>query len=134
MNKNKIHELAMNGATKLCNCEACFVPFPCERKKWHPRQGSISSLTPIGNDTECRLKAYPVKEDTNKKPWYERKRTEYEITYDELAAICAECSYARVAGKEIIRSDQDYYNHCLDCPVQMTREAMDEASAEAANS
>lgn len=134
MGKKNIHDLAMSGATKLCNCDACFSPFPCERKKWHSRQDNFRSLTPIGKDTECRLKVYPVQEEKDKKPWYERKRTEYEITYKELVAICAECPNAKLVGNDIVRTDDAYINHCLDCPVQQTRESMDEAAAEAASS
>jgi hypothetical protein len=54
-----------------------------------------------------------------------------------LASLCAKCEHATVVeasdgrGLELDRSEEAYYTHCLDCPVQMCREGMMDSMAEA---
>ena len=56
-----VHDLALSGANKICNCSNCGTGFQCERKAWqseHPLGGH--GLPLFGKDTVCRLMDCPV--------------------------------------------------------------------------
>ena len=129
-----VHDLALSGANKICNCSNCGTGFQCERKAWqseHPLGGH--GLPLFGKDTVCRLMDYPVQQSTDKRPWYKRSREEYEVTQDELVAICEECKHAVVLNDTIDRS-ACFTEHCMDCPVQHIIECNNEIAAEAQGS
>lgn len=129
---DSVHDLAMKGASKICNCGNCFAPFACDRKDWQSEQNhGFRDLPPVGKDTECRLKAYDVKQDTDKRPWWERSREDTEVSERELAALCKECQYTHIEGNIIKVSDGCFMEHCMDCPVHGMRESMREIAAEA---
>lgn len=127
-----LHDIALRGASKICNCGNCFAHFECERKSWQKERASnFRDLPPFGKDTECHLKAYDVKQDTDPRPWWERSREETEVSEEELAALCEECQYTHIEGDYIKVNEGCFETHCMDCPVQGMKESIRELEAEA---
>lgn len=119
-----IHELALNAATKICNCDGnCFAPFKCERKAWQVMNDTFKPVSKVGKARKCVLMSYPVKRIENKKFWWEDSGRE--LTKSELFALCHECSHSKmnkITG-EIDRTNC-YFSYCMDCPVHMIEENM----------
>ena len=121
----KYTHLAERTARSLCAMGGCFSGYNCghaDRKTPHP-------LPLMGADKECPIAKYNT----------EPPSAPTEIDENGLFAICACCPHTKGAKPDpkdnrrmIIDADDNLLtNHCIDCPVQMAWENMQEAKAEA---
>ena len=117
-----------SGCRKLCGEGNCIAHFDCGHKK----STLVHPARPLGNSTVCPLAKYNTPPVENVKPWYERHVSEYTVTEDEIFALCADCDNAEVTedGDMYVVNRKDIHQ-CVDCPVKMTEECMQELAAEA---
>ena len=109
-------------AKAICGRGKCFCGYDCghTNKSEHP-------LPIIGHGTVCPLAKYNVQPDTRDPfsiPWSENP------TEEDCWAFCATCEQAEVDAASGQITLKGFYTHCMDCPVQAAREAIQEASAE----
>lgn len=120
---------ANSGAQKICGQGGCLCGYPCSRPEH--KEKNFKPLPLIGSSSECPLEKYPVIHDT--RHWTERTREESTPTEDEFFALCARCNNTgdiELAGDSMTVRPIDF-KKCIDCPVHMTRESIEEAAAEA---
>lgn len=121
---------AASAAKKICGCGECLCAYQCnhENHSDHP-------VSAIGKDTTCPLAKYNITPEPKSlgPAWLRKSRSELEPSYAELAAVCAKCEFSKMKNGEVLRDDC-FYDHCLDCPVYMTEESMQETAAEARSS
>lgn len=114
----------------ICN-NCAFRPFDCERKNWCEEQ--FRPRRRLTKDESCPLMQFDAKEDTDKRPFFEKLKdglTEETPESHDMWKVCAICKYSSTSGNEI--SLKDCYNdHCIDCPLNSVREGMQECDAEA---
>lgn len=129
--KKLFSQAAASGAKKICN-GSCISGIPCNRPEMKASFPAPQRPFNPGN-TNCPLSVYPVCKQT--KPWYECRREELEPSQDEIFSLCALCENSNVT------EDGDSYvlervslKNCMDCPVKMCEENMQELAAEAAMS
>ena len=140
MQKNEVFkvfgETAEKAAKQVCGRGECFCAYECGHSN---KAGNGKSCVPtVGEDTVCPIAKYNVTPDT--RTFEERLAThEQDVDMNGLFALCACCEHSDGAEKVrdcyvLNRTTECYMNHCLDCPVNMTRECMEEGCAEAAMS
>ena len=117
-----------SGCRKLCGEGNCIAHFDCGHKK----STLVHPARPLGKSTVCPLAKYNTQPVENVKPWYERQVSEYTVTEDEIFALCADCDNAEVTedGDEYLLTRKEI-RLCMDCPVKMVEECMQEMAAEA---
>ena len=120
-------------AKRLCGCDQCFGNYDCG----HPNNVSKNiRMSKLSEDTVCPLAHYNAEVDT--RSFAERLMAgEKPLEDSDIFAICACCEYsngAKEIGEELVELDlteESYMKHCLDCPVHMAFECMQENRAEA---
>lgn len=120
---------AFSGAQKICGQGGCLCGYDCSRPDHKEPNFKPMSLLVPGND--CPLEKYPVTHDT--RHWTERTFAESSPTEDELFCLCAMCDNTgdtEINGDKMTVTPADPMR-CYDCPVQMTRECIEENAAEA---
>ena len=127
----KYEEQAKAAAKKVCGIGECIAPYPCDHSN-HVCYG----LSPITADVTCPMEKYQIAEK-DERPWYEVPYSEREVTQEDIFYLCANCKYAVIEPMEdgyeqIIRVG--FEEHCLDCPVKMIEDTIQEGAAEAAMS
>lgn len=117
-----------SGCRKLCGEGTCIAAFDCG----HPKNKLIHPARLLSTNTVCPLAKYNTPPDENVKPWYERHVSETTVSGDEIFALCADCDNAEVTedGDMYVVTRKDIHL-CVDCPVKMTEECMQELAAEA---
>ena len=118
-----------------CAEKICVDSCPCyydscvrkNRTRRLPRYG-ISAKCPI-----AKYEVNPESTETEDSPYKTYPGKEFSVTKDELFAVCALCD--RAALKETKRRfelevDDCYADFCIDCPVCLVRDNMDESVAE----
>lgn len=112
---------AAESAKKLCN-PSCICRAGCGREK--KGEGSLPLLDP---GFICPLEKYGITDRTP--PVFPRAR----VTEEDVFYLCADCGNGKVEhtrnGEAVTAADG---RKCLDCPVNMAWEAMQEFRAEAA--
>lgn len=120
---------ALSGAQKICGPGGCLCGYPCSRPEH--KEKSFKPLDLFGPSTVCPLEKYPVTHDT--RHWTERTFDESNPTQDEFFALCALCDNTgdvEIAGDEMTVTPIDF-KRCMDCPVHIMRENIEENRAEA---
>lgn len=115
-------------AAKICGRGTCYCGYNiCA----NPSCKASSPVPLVGTDEECPLAKYhspitpkPVTREELLALWLDK------ITRTELNALCRACDRRETDANGDTTQDC-YFAHCLDCPVNGTREAMDENEAEA---
>lgn len=127
-NKNELHEAAMKFCRKGCpanykNCARC-------------QEVQLAKVQMIGTNSVCPLAKYAVPEQSEVSDFIKRLASLPDI--NDCDVLCMACEHCGVEdrGEHFILSlghgDLDEYrNYCLDCPVGMAREHIQESSAEA---
>lgn len=123
---------AESGAKKLCN-QFCIAPYACGNQK-EPYPGAPN---PVCTGETCPVAKYHAY-NTNDDKWWEHHASEQYTSEDEIFALCALCENSVVKQSP---EDEDVFIatrvelwKCLDCPVKMVEESMQENAAEAAMS
>lgn len=128
MTQKVIDRLAVSGANKICGRGSCVCSYPCG----HTNRKDMG-IPLIGNSTTCPLDKYNVQPVQESRPWYRIPVEEVEPTRDELFALCSKCANATLQqDKDGLYAKRTNLDLCLDCPVKLTEEAMDESACEAA--
>ena len=124
----KYEDKAKAAAMKVCGMGECYAPYPCNHKNH-----ACCGLSPITDDDTCPMEKYHVVEK-DERPWYEVPCSEREVTTDDIFYLCANCDYAVVESvgdgyEQITRVG--FKEHCLDCPVKLIEDSIQEDAAEA---
>ena len=127
--------IANDEAKKVCGQDQCMACYQCG----HTNKPAKPVHRLIGTNQKCPLEHYNVTPDTRS---FARRLMDGEETVPpeeeltRLFAICACCSHASGVietkdGYELDRSEQAYYDYCVDCPVKACMNAIEENMAEA---
>lgn len=120
---------AKSGAKKICGIGTCICAYPCGHQNRKER-----GLKLYGENQKCPLEKYNVIPD--KRKFFDIPYKESNPSPDELFALCANCQFAEVEEftdhYEVNMKSLEKY--CIDCPVNLVRESMQELAAEAAMS
>lgn len=132
---NLFSEKAKRGAMIVCGEGQCFGCFDCG----HLNKAD-QPVARVGKGNVCPVAGYNVQPDNRSFIEKLNAGEGYDPEKDSecLFAVCACCEHATVTengGRYTLhRSSDDYRNYCLDCPVNMCMESMQETTAEAAMS
>lgn len=129
MKPNKIiSEQLLAAASKVCT-SGCIACFECGKSK-----SSFSHLSPFGTNKICPLGKYDVKHDDSPKDFIESLRNNPDL--DDLFVLCKHCEHRDQPKDEDdeLSLESCFETYCMDCPVQMCRETIQECAAEAAMS
>lgn len=122
--RKEIAERAADTACKICDSD-CMASYDCPKK-------AASPWPLFGKETVCPLAKYDVSEKPKTdNPFGPR------ISLEDLFYVCANCKHANVIESEDtweIERERTFETVCIDCPVQMCRDNILEARAEAAMS
>lgn len=138
LSKETIQELfeerTQEEAKRICGIGQCTSCYTCDHANKQP-----AMFKPFGKSDKCPLSSYNVTPDT--RTYKERleageafisPQEELEATF----AVCACCKHAGVVEKdncyELSRIEESYNDFCLDCPVHLIQEGIQEVMAEAA--
>ena len=86
----------------------------CPRGDWS--KASVVEIPPVGTDKVCPIASMKA-----------TKRIEPILSEEDTWAICRKCQFTD--DGEI--APDAYVMHCMDCPVEMAREGIQESAAEA---
>ena len=116
-------------ATRICGAGNCF----CGYKVCSNPTGRVTNpVSMIGSDEVCPLAKYKCKNIP--KPTSRDKLLDYwqkcRVSKGDCALLCGECDYLETDSDGYI-SEDCYFKHCMDCPVNRTRESIEETEAEA---
>lgn len=131
--RNKIFgKRAMEAATILCGSGQCIACYECG----HCNHSNVTGLPPVGEQTVCPLSKYEVVPDTRSFAEKLKAGDNDSLDINGLFSICACCSHCddvKVDGNEytLDRSEGSYYAYCMDCPVAMAWDNLQEGMAEA---
>lgn len=129
-------ENAKNAAKAVCGQGECIACYNCGHK--NKTKGVMPKL---GTAEKCPLEAYNVIPDT--RTFIEKLKAgdlcrNTEENLEGLFALCACCEHAEVIEKEssyeLSIDDRAYMLNCIDCPVRMARDDIQENMTEAAMS
>ena len=112
---------AEQGVCRICCPESCLASWQCQRM-----HKATSHLPKIAKEDKCPMEArfFP---DGKIPSWVVEKAgdpSEY-----QLAAICSTCPHSKATANGIKLTG--FYAACIDCPVNLMREAIGECRAEA---
>lgn len=121
-----------NIARKICGAGECACAYEvCS----NPDLRISNPLQQLGADKVCPLTKYhcePIPKPTNRadllRYWQSTR-----VTVTECNTLCHHCEHFD-CDDDGLQSTDEYFAHCLDCPVNRTREAIQEMEAEAAMS
>lgn len=122
---NSIKNELIAAARKVCDSE-CIACYECGKSKTIGR-----TLPLIGKNTVCPLQKYNIEHNDGPKSFLERLQND--ATLEDLDFLCEYCEH-RDKSKDTPESfsiGNCYMTHCLDCPVQMYRDGIEECAAEA---
>lgn len=116
-------------AKKICT-NHCIASFECGKTK-----AAAGNLPLCGTNTVCPLQEYDVQHSNSMRlekkdilSWWQN-----EPTLDELDTLCQYCTHRDKSNDTdtTFSTESCFVTHCIDCPVQMYRENIEEATAEA---
>ena len=126
MKTNKIiQKQLIAAASKVCT-SGCIACFECGKSK-----SSFNHLPPFGTNKICLLEKYGVEHDDSPKDIIESLKNNPDL--DDLYILCKHCEH-RDSSKDKdneLSIESCFETHCMDCPVQMCRETIQECTAEA---
>lgn len=119
----KMQKAVMDAARRVCGSGDCayIEQYNCG----HTNKTPFAPPRKMGSSSVCPLAKYKVQEEQSKKPFPFQESADME----DLAALCLACEHTDDKGA---RTEQDYYEYCIDCPVENIRDCMMECAAEAA--
>lgn len=126
-------ETARKTANQVCGQGQCLGCFNCG----HTNKADYL-MNKHSNGTQCPLEKYNVKPDT--RTFKELLESEeynpnIENQMENMFSVCACCEHSNVIEKdgyyELDRTEEDYCEYCLDCPINMALETLQEGMAEA---
>lgn len=120
-------KLAESGAKKICTKD-CHLHFDCG----HPDKDPWPGFVPLFGTEKCPLEKYHVQHDSESFSCGDIRAVE--PTDDELTALCGACSNGSIVFDKdgSPKAIADNWRKCMDCPVEHTRESIEEERAEAA--
>lgn len=124
--------LAQSGAEKLCGYGNCIYKcYNCGHEK--ARLGGNPPL--LNPNATCPVQKYQV-ENKGRPDWRNHKASDFNVTEDEIAALCACCD-----NGAIMKASDEYGDYwdvtrkdlhiCMDCPVKTIEDSLAEMAAEA---
>lgn len=121
-NNTELQAQATVAAKKVCvnDCPAAY-PTCMKCKKVIPL---------VGKENICPLAKYNVPQERNPKPWHEIGAAEV-MSYGDSFALCACCEYGKLSKDETEVTRMGFCEVCIDCPVNMCEDNLEEAEAEA---
>lgn len=122
MAKKNQKEAIMEAARRVCGSGDC--PYIELYNCGHTNKSSFAPPRKMGKDPVCPLAKYGIHEEPQK-PFPQQEAA----TMEDLAILCHACEYTEKSGK---RTNQAFFEHCIDCPVENIRDCMLECAAEAA--
>ena len=121
--KKVLEEEALKIAGNIC-CNDCIANF--QSCKFSSGQG----LPRVGVGATCPLEKYKVVEPAKASAFVQKK-----VTVDDCYTVCANCEHATVTKQKkgffAVDIKDAFESFCLDCPVQMLRDCIQENEAEA---
>ena len=130
MDEGKIKEKAGKAARKIC-ISGCFAGYTSCKKPQHVAKSNlVAPISLIGENTICPLQKYDVPYSLPKPFW---EGLESQPTLDDCFWICANCDHGAVHQKEkdLVLDRPGWDTICIDCPVELTRDSIEECLAEA---
>lgn len=121
--KKLVEEKAYETACKVCSPN-CIASYDC------PKKATAGLLPPAGTETVCPLAKYDAPAEV-KDPFKDH------ISLEDLFYACRNCEHVNNLDEEKNwERDREkvFETVCIDCPIQMCRENILEARAEAAMS
>ena len=116
-------------ATRICGVGVCFCGYNvCS----NPNSRTNKPMPMLGHDEVCPLAKYncqPIPRPSDKNELVDYW-TKTRVTIRDCNNLCKHCEHLSTNEEGYI-TDECYYEHCRDCPVNKAREAIQEAEAEA---
>lgn len=125
---NTEKQQAIEAAKKVCT-SGCIACFECGKSK-----SNFGSISRFGNNEICPLAKYDVEHKDDREGFLESLLNNPDL--DDLFILCKHCDHRDSSDdkENDISISSCYETHCMDCPVQMCRENIQECAAEAAMS
>lgn len=128
MDNHRIEVQLQKAAAKICD-PGCIACFDCGKNKER-----AVNLPLCGTNTVCPLQRYDI--DHSKAPADMLARLMNEPTLEDCSLLCQFCEHRNASNdtEDSISLESCFATHCIDCPVEMCREGIEELAAEAAMS